>query len=201
MNRKVVISSMVLTQFGHDILSSCLITHPPSGFSELVDCYHNVVKLHVPENLAITYSIHSSQPISSIILLKLLTFHDHIIGSICLSTSLWCATRFCTLFSPLHVQYSSQRCHFELICNSSPLYRWQSTFLSFSAASYCHNVALLETAISSVSNWMSANFLTGYLTHTKNDWLHYCFTFWYFSHSLQSRLLHLSSAQSSSCSN
>ena len=33
-------------------------------------------------------------------------------------------------------------------------------FLSFSAASYSHNIALLETAISSVSNRMSANFLT-----------------------------------------
>ena len=37
---------------------------------------------------------------------------------------------------------------------------------------------------------------SGFPTHTKVDWSHYCFNNCYFSHSLQSRLLQLSSTQS-----
>ena len=39
----------------------------------------------------------------------------------------------------------------------------------FSAASHSHNIALLESAISSVSNWMSANLLT--INHSKTEFL------------------------------
>ena len=58
-----------------------------------------------------------------------------------------------------------------IISNSSTnhhLYAGETQlFVSFSAAPYSHNIALLETAISSVSHWMSANFLT--LTSSKTD--------------------------------
>jgi len=35
------IRAINITEFCHDILSSCLITHPPSTFSDLVHCCYN----------------------------------------------------------------------------------------------------------------------------------------------------------------
>jgi len=32
-----------ITEFCHDILSSCLITHPPSTLSDLADCYNSTL--------------------------------------------------------------------------------------------------------------------------------------------------------------
>jgi len=37
------ILAMNITEFCHDILSSRLITHPPSTLSDLVDCYNSTL--------------------------------------------------------------------------------------------------------------------------------------------------------------
>ncbi len=65
--------------------------------------------------------------------------------------------------TPLSTVISNSSANHHLYADDTQL------FLSSSAASYSHNIALLETAISRVSNWMSANFLT--LNPSKTEFL------------------------------
>jgi hypothetical protein len=65
--------------------------------------------------------------------------------------------------APLSTVISNSSANHHLYADDTQL------FLSFSAASYSHNIALLETAISSVSNWVSTNFLT--LNPSKTEFL------------------------------
>jgi len=52
------IRDIYITEFCHDILSSCLITHPPSTPSDLVDCYNStlsqLLNKHAPLKSKIT---------------------------------------------------------------------------------------------------------------------------------------------------
>ena len=65
--------------------------------------------------------------------------------------------------TPLSTVISNSSANHHLYADDTQL------FLSFSAASYSHNIAHLETAISSVANWMSTNFLT--LNPSKTEFL------------------------------
>jgi len=52
------IRAIHITEFCHDILSSCLITHAPSTLSDLVDCYNStlsqLLNRHAPHKSKIT---------------------------------------------------------------------------------------------------------------------------------------------------
>jgi len=52
------IRAINITEFCHDILSSCLITHPPSTLTDLVDCYNStlsqLLNKHAPLKSKIT---------------------------------------------------------------------------------------------------------------------------------------------------
>jgi len=52
------ICAISITELFHDILSSCLITHPPSTLSDLVDCYNStlsqLLNKHAPLKSKIT---------------------------------------------------------------------------------------------------------------------------------------------------
>ena len=65
--------------------------------------------------------------------------------------------------TPLSTVISNSSANHHLYADDTQL------FLSFSAASYSHKISLLETVISNVSNWMSANFLT--LNPSKTEFL------------------------------
>ena len=65
--------------------------------------------------------------------------------------------------TPLSTVISNSSANHHLYADDTQLY------LSFSAAGFSHNITFLETAISNVSNWMSANFLT--LNPSKTEFL------------------------------
>jgi len=51
-----------ITEFCHDILSSCLITHPPSTFSDLVDCYNSTLSQLLNKHAPLKSKIIRSKP-------------------------------------------------------------------------------------------------------------------------------------------
>jgi hypothetical protein len=213
-----------------DLSSYRPISHR-SFLSKLTKEWSNFVSLTI--YLAITYSIHSNQPVSSIILLKLLTWNystitssrhqqvtcltlldlsaacDTIDHSILLervsfsfgitSTALfWIKSYLLNLSFYVSIGNSVSSVHQLLygvprgsvlgpllfilytttlstvISNSSVNHHLYADdtrlFLSFSAASFSHNITHLQTAISKVSNWMpSSNFLS--LNPSKTEFL------------------------------
>jgi len=53
---------MNITEFSHDILSSCLITHPPSTLSDLVDCYNAIISQLLNKHAPLKSKITRTKP-------------------------------------------------------------------------------------------------------------------------------------------